>query len=191
MWAAQYLSFRHPRTWLTSGSMGTMGFGLPAAIGAQLASPDKLVITVDGDGSIRMNFGELETVTTYGLPVKVLVLNNNGDGMVRQWQRIYFAERFCGTDKSLHKKDFIKAAEADGFLFAVRVSDKAKLPEILKAFVEYPGPAFLEVVVDQNATVYPMVGPGSGYKEMITGDFIPARQVVEAGVGAADKPDLF
>jgi acetolactate synthase-1/2/3 large subunit len=131
MWAAQYLSFRHPRTWLTSGSMGTMGFGLPAAIGAQLASPGRLVINVDGDGSIRMNFGELETVTTYGLPVKVLVLNNNGDGMVRQWQRIYFAERFCGTDKSLHKKDFIKAAEADGFLFAVRVSDKAKLPEIL------------------------------------------------------------
>jgi acetolactate synthase-1/2/3 large subunit len=191
MWAAQYLSFRHPRTWLTSGSMGTMGFGLPAAIGAQLACPDRLVINIDGDGSIRMNFGELETVTTYGLPVKVLVLNNNGDGMVRQWQRIYFAERFCGTDKSLHKKDFIKAAEADGFEFAVRVSEKAKLPEVLKAFVEYPGPAFLEIVVDQDATVYPMVGPGAGYKEMITGDFIPARQAIEAGVGATDKPDLF
>jgi acetolactate synthase-1/2/3 large subunit len=149
------------------------------------------VINIDGDGSIRMNFGELETVTTYGLPVKVLVLNNNGDGMVRQWQRIYFAERFCGTDKSLHKKDFIKAAEADGFEFAVRVSEKAKLPEVLKAFVEYPGPAFLEIVVDQDATVYPMVGPGAGYKEMITGDFIPARQAIEAGVGATDKPDLF
>jgi acetolactate synthase-1/2/3 large subunit len=190
MWAAQYLSFRHPRTWLTSGAMGTMGFGLPAAIGAQLACPDKLVINIDGDGSIRMNFGELETVTTYGLPVKVLVLNNNGDGMVRQWQRIYFAERFCGTDKSLHKKDFIKAAEADGFEFARRVSDKAQLPEVLKAFVEFPGPAFLEVVVDQDAAVYPMVGPGSGYKEMITGDFIPARQAVEAGAGT-EKPDLF
>jgi acetolactate synthase-1/2/3 large subunit len=137
-----------------------------------------------------MNFGELETVTTYGLPVKVLVLNNNGDGMVRQWQRIYFAERFCGTDKSLHKKDFIKAAEADGFEFARRVSDKAQLPEVLKAFVEFPGPAFLEVVVDQDAAVYPMVGPGSGYKEMITGDFIPARQAVEAGAGT-EKPDLF
>jgi acetolactate synthase-1/2/3 large subunit len=149
------------------------------------------VINVDGDGSIRMNFGELETVTTYGLPVKVLVLNNNGDGMVRQWQRIYFAERFCGTDKSLHKKDFIKAAEAEGFVFAVRVSEKAKLAETLKAFVEYPGPAFLEIVVDQDATVYPMVGPGAGYKEMITGAFIPARQAVEAGVGGTEKPDLF
>ncbi|HEX4997419.1 MAG TPA: biosynthetic-type acetolactate synthase large subunit [Terriglobia bacterium] len=191
MWAAQYLSFRHPRTWLTSGSMGTMGFGLPAAIGAQLACPDRLVINVDGDGSIRMNFGELETVTTYGLPVKVLVLNNNGDGMVRQWQRIYFAERFCGTDKSLHKKDFIKAAEADGFDFARRVSEKSELAGALRAFVEFPGPAFLEVVVDQDASVYPMVGPGAGYKEMITGEFIPARQSVEAGVGSTDKPDLF
>ena len=75
-----------------------------------------------------MNLGELETVTTYNLPVKILVLNNSGDGMVRQWQRLFFAERFCGSDKSLHKKDFVKAAEADGFEFAVRVSDKAEVP---------------------------------------------------------------
>jgi acetolactate synthase-1/2/3 large subunit len=191
MWAAQYLSFKHERSWLTSGSMGTMGFGLPAAIGAQFACPERLVINVDGDGSIRMNFGELETVTTYGLPVKVIVLNNSGDGMVRQWQRLYFAERFCGTDKSLHKKDFIKAAEADGFEYAVRVSDKAKLLRVLRTFIEHKGPAFLEVVVDQNACVFPMIGPGAGYKEMITGDFIPARQAVPATADANAKPDLF
>jgi acetolactate synthase-1/2/3 large subunit len=89
MWAAQYLDFHSPRTFLTSGSMGTMGFGLPAAIGAQLAHPDKLVIDVDGDGSIRMNYGELETLTTYDIPVKVLLLNNLGDGMVRQWQVLF------------------------------------------------------------------------------------------------------
>jgi acetolactate synthase-1/2/3 large subunit len=191
MWAAQYLDFKNPRSWLTSGSMGTMGFGLPAAIGAQFACPDRLVINVDGDGSIRMNFGELETVTTYDLPVKVIVFNNSGDGMVRQWQRLYFAERFCGTDKSLHKKDFIKAAEADGFEFAVRVSDKADLPSALRSFVEHCGPAFLEVVVDQDACVFPMIGPGAGYKEMITGSFIPAREAAQVAVAGSEKPDLF
>ena len=138
-----------------------------------------------------MNFGELETVTTYGLPVKVLVFNNSGDGMVRQWQRLYFAERFCGTDKSLHKKDFIKAAEADGFEFAVRVSDKAELPRVLRTFIEHNGPAFLEVVVDQNACVFPMIGPGAGYKEMITGEFIPPRQTVQVAADGQEKPDLF
>jgi acetolactate synthase I/II/III large subunit len=186
MWAAQYLALKNPRSWLTSGSMGTMGFGLPAAIGAQFACPTKTVINIDGDGSIRMNLGELETVTTYNLPVKILVLNNSGDGMVRQWQRLFFAERFCGSDKSLHKKDFVKAAEADGFEFAVRLSEKAEVPDVLRRFVEYPGPAFLEVVIDPNACVYPMIGPGSGYKEMVTGDFIPARVVAAQSAGKAD-----
>jgi acetolactate synthase-1/2/3 large subunit len=136
-----------------------------------------------------MNFGELETVTTYGLPVKVMVLNNSGDGMVRQWQRLYFAERFCASDKSLHKKDFLKAAEADGFQFAARVTEKSELPRVLREFVEHKGPAFLEVVIDQNACVFPMIGPGAGYKEMITGQFIAAREAV--AVAADEKPDLF
>ncbi len=95
MWAAQYLDFREPRLWLTSGSMGTMGFGLPAALGAQVAHPDRLVIDIDGDASIRMNIGELETATTYDLPVKVCVLNNIGDGMVRQWQKLFFGGRMA------------------------------------------------------------------------------------------------
>ena len=188
MWAAQYLSLKNPRSFLTSGSMGTMGFGLPAAIGAQFANPEKTVVVIDGDGSIRMNLGELETVTTYNLPVKILVFNNSGDGMVRQWQRLFFAERFCGSDKSLHRKDFVKAAEADGFEFAVRVSEKAEVPAVLRRFIEYPGPAFLEVVIDQNACVYPMIGPGAGYKEMVTGDFIPARAVAAQ---TGEKADLF
>jgi len=175
MWAAQYLHFKKPRTFLTSGSMGTMGFGLPAAIGAQIANPGALVIDVDGDGSIRMNLGELETLTTYDIPVKVLLLNNLGDGMVRQWQDLFYAERYSGTDKTLHKKDFVRAVEADGFGFAKRVVKNEEVRASLEEFVAYPGPAFLEVMVDQHAHVYPMVGPGLGYKDMITGKFIPSR----------------
>jgi len=175
MWAAQYFDFREPRLWLTSGSMGTMGFGLPAAIGAQFARRDRLVIDVDGDGSMRMNLGELETVTTYDLPVKVVVLNNFGDGMVRQWQKLFFKGRLSASDKSLHKKDFVKAAQADGFRFAVRLDRKEDVPRVVKEFIEFAGPAFLEVIIDPDAGVYPMVGPGQAYDEMITGEFIESR----------------
>ena len=175
MWAAQYFDFKGPRQWLTSGSMGTMGFGLPAAIGAQFAHPNRLVIDIDGDASIRMNIGELETVTTYELPIKVVVLNNNGDGMVKQWQKLFFKGRLSASDKSLHKKDFIKAAQADGFPFAVRLNRKEDVPRVIKEFIEFKGPAFLEVVIDPDAGVYPMVGPGQPFEQMITGDFIPSR----------------
>ena len=192
MWAAQYLDFKDPRSFLTSGSMGTMGFGLPAAIGVQAAFPDRLVIDVDGDGCMRMNLGELETATTYNLPIKVLMLNNRGDGMVRQWQRLYFGNRFSGSDKSLRQKDFVKTAEADGFNFAMRVSDKAALKETLKKFVEFNGPAFLEVMTDQDACVYPMVGPGMGYREMITGDYIASRDAAEdSSDGSSTITDSF
>lgn len=185
MWAAQYFDFENPRQWLTSGSMGTMGFGLPAAIGAQFAQPDRLVIDIDGDSSIRMNLGEMETVTTYELPVKVVVLNNNGDGMVKQWQKLFFKGRLSASDKSLHKKDFIKAAQADGFPFAVRLDRKEDVVRVVQEFIDFKGPAFLEVVIDTDAGVYPMVGPGQSYEQMITGDFIPTR----AEVKAAEKLD--
>ncbi|MEO6800459.1 MAG: biosynthetic-type acetolactate synthase large subunit [Rhodanobacter sp.] len=176
MWAAQYFDFRAPRHWLTSGSMGTMGFGLPAAIGAQFAHPDALVIDIDGDASIRMNIGELETVTTYGLPLKVVVLNNLGDGMVRQWQKLYFKSRFAATDKSLHKKDFVLAAQADGYAWAQRLEHNENVESTIAAFLDFDGPAFLEVMIDPDAGVYPMVGPGASYAQMITGDFIASRQ---------------
>jgi acetolactate synthase-1/2/3 large subunit len=157
MWAAQYFDYREPRLWLTSGSMGTMGFGLPAAIGAQ------------------MNIGELETATTYKLPIKVVVLNNYGDGMVRQWQKLYYNSRMSGSDKSLHRKDFVKAAEADGFEFARKLDKPEDIADTIKAFMEFDGPAFLEVIIDPDAGVYPMVGPGLSYDKMITGDFIKSR----------------
>jgi acetolactate synthase I/II/III large subunit len=190
MWAAQYFDFREPRLWMTSGSMGTMGFGLPAAIGAQLARPDKLVIDVDGDASIRMNLGELETVTTYGLPVKVIVLNNFGDGMVMQWQRLFFKGRLSASDKSLRKKDFVKAAQADGFGYAKRLDSKADVPRVIKEFLAFKGPAFLEVIIDPEAGVYPMVGPGLSYREMVTGDFIPNRYQIDTPP-APDESEMF
>jgi acetolactate synthase-1/2/3 large subunit len=191
MWAAQYCDFREPRLWLTSGSMGTMGFGLPAAIGAQIANPGKLVIDVDGDASIRMNLGELETVTTYDLPIKVMVLNNYGDGMVMQWQRLFHDGRLSASDKSLRKKDFVKAAQADGFGFVERLDAKGDVPRVIEAFLNFPGPAFLEVIIDPTAGVYPMVGPGRSYQDMITGDFIPNRYANLGKPPPPDKSEMF
>ena len=175
MWAAQYFDYREPRLWLTSGSMGTMGFGLPAAIGAQFAAPDRVVIDIDGDASMRMNIGELETATTYRLPIKVVVLNNYGDGMVRQWQKLYYDSRMSASDKSLHSKDFVKAAEADGFRFARKLDRREDVEKTIADFMAFDGPAFLEVIIDPDAGVYPMVGPGLPYSQMITGDFIKSR----------------
>lgn len=190
MWAAQYFDFAKPRLWLTSGSMGTMGFGLPAAIGAQFAKPQSMVINIDGDASIRMNLGELETCTTYDLPVKTVVLNNFGDGMVKQWQKLFFKGRLSASDKSLHKKNFVKSAQSDGFEYAVRLDKKSDLPKVIKEFVDFPGPAFLEVIIDRDAGVYPMVGPGMCYQEMITGDHIPSRDAGTAKT-EVDSSEMF
>ena len=189
MWAAQYLDYKQPRTFLTSGSMGTMGFGLPAAIGAQFARPDRLVVNVDGDGSLRMNIGEMETVTNYNLPVKILLFNNQGDGMVRQWQKMFFSERFCGTEKFLHRKDFVNAAKADGFEFAVRVSEKNRIERALQEFVHFDGPAFLEIMIDPDACLFPMIAPGQSYKEIVTGPHIRPR--TQDPVKPKEPTDLF
>ncbi|HOL18988.1 MAG TPA: biosynthetic-type acetolactate synthase large subunit [Candidatus Hydrogenedens sp.] len=192
MFAAQYLHIKHPRTFITSGSMGTMGFGLPASIGAKLAKPNKIVIDIDGDGSLRMNFGEMETCTNYNIPVKILLMNNHGDGMVVQWQTLYFEGRFSGSDKSLHKKDFVKSAEADGFNFAKRVTHREDLRKTLEEFIKFDdGPAFLEVVVDKKALVFPMVGPGAGYKDMVTGPFIKSREIPKPEEEPQDASDAF
>jgi acetolactate synthase I/II/III large subunit len=189
MWAAQYFDFQSPRLWLTSGSMGTMGFGLPAAVGAQYAQRSRLVIDIDGDASIRMNIGELETVTTYDLPIKVVVLNNCGDGMVKQWQKLFHSGRLSASDKSLHTKDFVKAAQADGFKYAVRLDKKADVSRVIGEFIRFSGAAFLEVMIDPDAGVYPMVGPGQAYADMITGDHIPSRTQVD--IKAPDASEMF
>jgi acetolactate synthase-1/2/3 large subunit len=189
MWAAQYFDFRSPRLWLTSGSMGTMGFGLPAAVGAQYAQRSRLVIDIDGDASIRMNIGELETVTTYDLPIKVVVLNNCGDGMVKQWQKLFHSGRLSASDKSLHTKDFVKAAQADGFKYAVRLDKKADVRRVIGEFIRFEGAAFLEVMIDPDAGVYPMVGPGQAYADMITGEHIPSRTPVD--IKTPDASEMF
>ena len=189
MWAAQYFDFRSPRLWLTSGSMGTMGFGLPAAVGAQYAQRSRLVIDIDGDASIRMNIGEMETVTTYDLPIKVVVLNNCGDGMVKQWQKLFHNGRLSASDKSLHTKDFVKAALADGFKYAARLDKKADVPRVIEEFIRFKGAAFLEVMIDPDAGVYPMVGPGQAYAEMITGEHIPSRTKVD--IKTPDASEMF
>ncbi|MEO6186103.1 MAG: biosynthetic-type acetolactate synthase large subunit [Steroidobacteraceae bacterium] len=189
MWAAQYFDFREPRLWLTSGSMGTMGFGLPAALGAQAANPDRLVIDIDGDASIRMNIGEMETATTYNLPVKVCVLNNIGDGMVRQWQKLFHGGRMASSGKSLHTKDFVKAAQADGFRYAARLTRNEDVQRVVAEWLAFEGPAFLEVMIDTDAGVFPMVPPGQGYDAMITGDFINSRKA--APPGKVDASEMF
>jgi acetolactate synthase-1/2/3 large subunit len=107
--------------------------------------------------------------------VKVVVINNYGDGMVRQWQKLYYDSRMSGSDKSLHSKDFVKAAEADGFKFARKLERPEDIAATIRDFMEFDGPAFLEVIIDPDAGVYPMVGPGLSYDKMITGDFIKSR----------------
>ena len=133
---------------------------------------------------MRTNSGELETATTYGWPGTIIVFNNFGDGMVRQWQQLYYKGRMSGSDKSLHRKDFVKTAEADGFEFARKLDRKEDMPRLIEEFVNFPGPAFLEVIIDPNAGVYPMVGPGQSYDKMITGDYIASRDR-----GGDDEPD--
>ncbi|TLY88678.1 MAG: acetolactate synthase, large subunit, biosynthetic type, partial [Gammaproteobacteria bacterium] len=116
--------------------------------------------------------------TTYDLPVKVVVLNNFGDGMVKQWQKLFFKGRLSASDRSLHKKDFVKAAQADGFRYAARLERKEDVSRVIGEFLAFAGPAFLEVMIDPDAGVYPMVGPGQTYEDMITGDFIASRHKV-------------
>jgi acetolactate synthase-1/2/3 large subunit len=118
-----------------------------------------------------------------------VVLNNFGDGMVRQWQKLFHKGRLSASDKSLHKKDFVKAAQADGFQYAVRLDRKADVPRVVAEFINFKGPAFLEVIIDIDAGVYPMVGPGQSYDQMITGDWIPSRN--PADVVPPDSSEMF
>ncbi len=192
MFSALWINRDTPRTFLTSGAMGTMGFGLPAAVGACIGRPDMTVIDVDGDGSMRMNIGELETPPLYCLPVKILLLNNRADGNVRFWQKIFYNEHYCGTCKMKHPKDFVAEAKANGIVFAKRVTKKADLEKTMKEWLAFNGPAFLEVMIDRDAFVFPMVSPGLGYSEINTGPFIKSRVVMkeEKPLDYEQMPDL-
>ena len=168
MWTAQYFCFRKPRTWITSGGLGTMGYGFPAAMGAHFACPDQVVFDIAGDGSFQMNIQELSTVATNNIPVKVAVLNNRFLGMVRQWQELFHDRRYSFTE--LPPVDFVKVANAynvDG----IRVESVDDVVPALKAAIETDGPFVLDFRVEREENVFPMVPAGAAINEMIGGNY--------------------
>lgn len=168
MWVAQYYQFVHPRSLLSSGGLGTMGFGFPAAIGAQLAYPERTVIAVVGDGGFQMTSQELAIIALENIPVKVAVINNQCLGMVRQWQELFHGQRYSEVDLS-GSPDFIKLAEAYG-VKAWRAKTKEEARLAWKEALEHPGPAVVDFWVTPDENVYPMVAAGTGLDEMVMGD---------------------
>ncbi len=166
MWVAQFYPFARPRQLITSGGLGTMGFGLPAAIGARLALPDQLVVAVVGDGGFQMTNQELATAVQYDLPVKVLIMNNGYLGMVRQWQEMFYDRTYSEVDISV-APDFVKLAEAYGAA-GFRVERPAELHEVMEAWLRYDGVALIDVVVAKEENVFPMVPAGGDARAMIT-----------------------
>lgn len=165
MWAAQYLHFNQPNRWLTSGGLGTMGYGMPAAIGAQLGNPDALVIDVAGEGSILMNIQEMATAKQYRLPIKVLILNNRYLGMVRQWQELLHGGRYSESYSDA-LPDFVKLAESFGWV-GLRVEQPAALDEILDQMINTHAPVMLDVAIDPAENCFPMIPSGKPHHEML------------------------
>lgn len=165
MWAAQFLH-TGPRRWISSAGLGTMGFGMPAAMGVQTAFPDAQVICVAGDASILMNIQELGTLSQYALPVKVVVLNNGWQGMVRQWQESFYGERYSASEMTDGMPNFPALAEAFG-VRGVKISERSEMRERLAEALAHPGPAFIEVQVRRNENCYPMVPPGASNAQMV------------------------
>jgi len=166
MWTAQHFCFRHPRTWITSGGLGTMGYGLPAAMGAHFARPDVPVFDIAGDGSIQMNIQEFGTIAHYNIPVKVAILNNRYLGMVRQWQELFYDRRYSYTE--LPSVEFVKIANAYG-IEGIRIESPDEVMPALKAAVECNGPFVLDFRVEREENVFPMVPAGAAINEMIGG----------------------
>lgn len=172
--AAQHLRMRQPRRFLTSGSFGTMGFGMPVAVGACQACPDRQVLVIDGDGSFRMNMGELHTIGTLALPIRILLLNNHSDGMVRNLEDAVYGGRHSASERA-GDVDFAAMAALCHFRFARRVCSRSALAEGLDAWLAARGPALLEVVTDREEALYPVVRPGASYAQMELGPYIRQR----------------
>ncbi len=165
MWTAQAFKFTRPRTLLTSGGLGTMGYGFPAALGAQVAFPDKTVIDIAGDGSIQMNIQELATAVQYNLPVKVAILNNHCLGMVRQWQQLFYEQKYIQSVFEV-VPDFVKLAEAYGAL-GLRATKPEEVEPVIRQALSTPKPVLMDFLIDQNECVYPMVPAGAALTEML------------------------
>jgi len=165
MWAAQYYHYDKPNHFITSGGLGCMGFGLPAAIGAQLARPDKIVVDIAGDGSIQMNIQEMATAVQCGLPIKVVILNNGYLGMVRQWQQLFFEKRYASTCLD-HAPDFVKLAEAYGGV-GLRATKPEEVESVLKKGLSTKKPVIMDFVVEKEECVYPMIPAGAAATEML------------------------
>jgi acetolactate synthase-1/2/3 large subunit len=165
MWAAQYYHFDRPNHFVTSGGLGTMGFGLPAAIGAQMACPDKTVIDIAGDGSIQMNSQEMATAVQFCLPVKIAILNNGFLGMVRQWQELFYERNYACTTMD-HAPDFVKLAEAYGAV-GLRATKPSEVEDVIKEALSTPRPVIMDFVVEKEESVYPMVPAGAAITEML------------------------
>jgi acetolactate synthase-1/2/3 large subunit len=166
MWAAQFYRWRYPRQMITSGGLGTMGFGLPSAMGAQLGNPGKIVIDIDGDASYLMTCPELATIAQYNIPVKVAILNNDFQGMVKQWQDLFYGRRYSQT--AMKNPNFAAMAEAFG-IRGIRCDSKTDVPKVVKEMLAHPGPVVVDFFVEPNEHVYPMVPSGKGLHEMELG----------------------
>ena len=165
MWTAQYYDFAAPRRWINSGGLGTMGFGLPAAMGAKVGCPDQTVICIAGDGSVQMNMQELATCSQEEIAVKVFIMNNNYLGMVRQWQELFWDRRYSGVDMG-RWPDFVKVAEAYGAT-GIRLTDKHTLADGVREALQTPGPVLVDVRVTAEENVYPMIAPGQAARDMV------------------------
>ena len=171
MWAAQYYKFHKPRSWITSGGLGTMGFGFPAAIGAQLANPDRMIISINGDGGMQMCAQELAICAIYNIPIKVVIINNQVLGMVRQWQEIVYENRYSHIDLS-GSPDFVKLAEAYG-VRGLRATNKQEAKIVWEEARLTDGPVVVDFIVKKEENVYPMVPQGAAIDEMLMGEKAP------------------
>ena len=165
LWAAQFYKFKEPRTFLTSGGLGTMGYSMGAAMGAQMGCPQKQVIMFTGDGGFHMNLSELATMASYGIPVKMFVMNNKVLGMVRQWQRLFYGNRFSDTDPH-RKTDFVKVAEAFG-VKGMRINTNDEIDSVVKEALEYQGPVLVDCRISPDSNVLPMIPPGGAHTDII------------------------